>query len=202
MITNIAFDVGGVLLGVSNSEDVKDGIVEFLFNKIEIKESEDKIKQIVDEIAPQWFSETDTGFNLWSKYFSPEVAQKIANEYKYFHFQKYQLIQSMLDLCKKLSQNYQIGILSNFSGEMVVEDHYFNKNNFFPIIYSGKVGVKKPNPEIYKIFCERANCKPENVLFIDDRQENVTAAEKFGMNGIFFTNQKNLEKKLTKLNLL
>ena len=55
MITNIAFDVGGVLLGVSNSEDVKDGIVEFLFNKIEIKESEDKINQIFYEISPKWF---------------------------------------------------------------------------------------------------------------------------------------------------
>ncbi len=202
MITNIAFDIGGVLMSIANPDDVKEGVVDFLINEIGIEESKERITEIVNNCVPGWFSEEDTGINIWSKYFPSEVAVKIVDRYKYFHANRYQPVESMIDLCRKLSQKYQVGILSNFSKEFVLEKNYFNREMFNPVIFSGLVNVKKPNPEIYKIYCEAAKCLPEDVIFVDDKKENVEAAIKFGMTAILFFDQKQFEEELRKLNII
>ena len=199
MITNIAFDVGGVLLSIATTEDVKQGVIDFLKQEIGVKET--KLKEIVDICVPAWFSEKDKGVNIWSKYFSEEIAVKIVDQYKYFHAKRYQPVSSMMDLCRSLSKKYQLGILSNFAKEFVLEKNFYNQQIFEPIIFSGIVGVKKPDEKIYKIYCERAKCKPEEVLFIDDNLENVEAAIKFGMTALLFTTQPKLESDLQNLGL-
>ena len=37
------------------------------------------------------------------------------------------------------------------------------------MIISGKVGMKKPDPEIYKLCISKFNCNPKKTLFVDDR---------------------------------
>ena len=34
---------------------------------------------------------------------------------------------------------------------------------------------------------DKSNLVPENVVFIDDREDNIAAAKQFGINGIVFT---------------
>lgn len=198
MITDIAFDVGGVLM---SDCDINAGVLEFLINEIKVKGNYEKLKKIVDDVVSNWLHEQNTGINLWSKYFSSEITQKILDEYKYFCNSKYQLLPSMLDLCKKLSKKYQIGILSNFPKDMVLTEK-FDQNIFKSVIYSGLVGVRKPDPKIYQIYCETAKCKPESTLFIDNLQKNVDAAKNFGMTALLFTNQEKLENDLIENDIL
>jgi HAD superfamily hydrolase (TIGR01509 family) len=40
----------------------------------------------------------------------------------------------------------------------------------------------KPNEQIYQIAQDKTNCDKDQVLFIDDRDDNVEAADKFGWN--------------------
>lgn len=79
-------------------------------------------------------------------------------------------------------QNIQTGILSNvvrpIAGFIRSRGGY---QNFNPIILSGEVGFSKPEPEIYQLALDRLRLKPEEILFVDDREENLATAEEFGM---------------------
>src|SRR5262249_60370776 len=55
------------------------------------------------------------------------------------------------------------------------------------IISSHEVGVSKPDPRIYEIACERLGVLPEEMIFLDDVEPNVAAAQDLGAHGILFT---------------
>lgn len=58
---------------------------------------------------------------------------------------------------------------------------------FETIVISGEVGLRKPDPEIYRLTAERLDLQPESCVFIDDLDRNVEAAEQVGMLGILHT---------------
>jgi len=63
-------------------------------------------------------------------------------------------------------------------------------------VVSGHVGVAKPDPRIYEILIERAGRRPHELLFIDDTQANVRAAEALGMGAIHYRPGVDLESEL------
>ncbi|WP_017572943.1 HAD-IA family hydrolase [Nocardiopsis halotolerans] len=55
------------------------------------------------------------------------------------------------------------------------------------VVNSSRVGVAKPDPEIYRIARERSGVPVDaSVLFVDDTPRNVTAAEEAGLVARFF----------------
>lgn len=57
---------------------------------------------------------------------------------------------------------------------------------FHHLIFSCDEGCAKPDPAIYRKCLATLELRPEEVLFLDDRPENVTAGLKLGMHGIVF----------------
>ena len=55
------------------------------------------------------------------------------------------------------------------------------KSKFHPFVESCREKIRKPNPLIWTIACERADVKPCNCIFIDDLRMNCSAASKLGM---------------------
>ncbi|SEH00043.1 putative hydrolase of the HAD superfamily [Nonomuraea solani] len=53
--------------------------------------------------------------------------------------------------------------------------------------YSGRMGLVKPGREIYDEVARALGTHPSEVVFIDDRAENVEGAERAGMTGVRFT---------------
>jgi putative hydrolase of the HAD superfamily len=53
--------------------------------------------------------------------------------------------------------------------------------------YSCDLRVTKPSPEIYLHCVEKLGVAPPEALFLDDRAENIRAAENLGIHGIVFT---------------
>jgi epoxide hydrolase-like predicted phosphatase len=51
-------------------------------------------------------------------------------------------------------------------------------------IRSGQVGVRKPEPEIYRLTAERLGVEPEQCVFVDDIPANVEGARAVGMWGL------------------
>jgi HAD superfamily hydrolase (TIGR01509 family) len=77
---------------------------------------------------------------------------------------------------------YRLFVLSNMSREFI--DFLRQQpvyENFEGEVISCEEGVVKPMPEIYDILLDRYNLVPEQTLFIDDREENVEAAQKKGI---------------------
>ena len=53
--------------------------------------------------------------------------------------------------------------------------------DFKKILTSYELGFRKPDPEIYLAALKEMNCRPEEVLFVDDLPENVAGAKAMGI---------------------
>lgn len=58
--------------------------------------------------------------------------------------------------------------------------------HFDHLILSHEVGARKPHAAIYEHALRRANCPPEQILFIDDIPANVQGAQQLGWRGIVY----------------
>ncbi|MBN0045964.1 HAD family phosphatase [Streptomyces actuosus] len=67
------------------------------------------------------------------------------------------------------------------------------------VVSSARVGLAKPDPRIYRLAASRAGARPERCLFVDDTEENVSAARALGMTGVHFREPADLERALTPL---
>jgi putative hydrolase of the HAD superfamily len=55
---------------------------------------------------------------------------------------------------------------------------------FDAAVISGEVGLHKPQPEIYRLACERLEVDPAAAVFVDDLRENCDGAERVGMTAV------------------
>jgi len=88
--------------------------------------------------------------------------------------------------------------ITNFSWEKWVSclpDWPFLER-FDGVVVSGLERLVKPDPRIFRLFCERYGLAPESCVFIDDNEANVVSARKFGMYAISFTTPEALRAEL------
>lgn len=65
--------------------------------------------------------------------------------------------------------------------------------------FSADLRLAKPDPRIFRLVCERLQASACDVLFVDDREENVEAAESAGMNGYLFSDARLLREEMPRL---
>ena len=75
-------------------------------------------------------------------------------------------------------------------------------NYFDELILSHEIHLTKPNPEIFKYTIQKAGCKPEQIVYIDDGLNNVRSASELGIIAIKYTNTDDLVKELINLRIL
>ena len=73
---------------------------------------------------------------------------------------------------------------------------------FNQLTWSCELGMAKPDPAIYTFTCDRLGVRPDETLFLDDKIQNIHAAEQLGMHAIQFTNVENLRRDLATHHLL
>ena len=98
--------------------------------------------------------------------------------------------QKTVDIFYKIKQlNYPCYILSNWSAETYegMEDQYPFLKEFDGKIISGRDFLIKPDPAIYELAISRFDLIPEETLFIDDRLDNIEAAQKLKFQTIHLT---------------
>lgn len=98
------------------------------------------------------------------------------------------LIEENIEIIKGLKPQYKVSILSNadLNLEERIKDGIGIHHLFDDIISSAVVGVAKPKHEIYELAAKRLELPPEECVFIDDAERNVTAAKEVGMMAIHF----------------
>ena len=55
---------------------------------------------------------------------------------------------------------------------------------FEVVIESSKVGIRKPDPEIYKLACQKLGVDPKDAVYLDDLGINCKPAHQLGMKAI------------------
>ena len=78
---------------------------------------------------------------------------------------------------------YKTALLTNISrgGETLWRDLFPADDLFDVVVDSSRVGMRKPDPRIYELACERLGVAPNRCLFIDDLECNIDAAASLGM---------------------
>jgi FMN phosphatase YigB (HAD superfamily) len=70
---------------------------------------------------------------------------------------------------------------------------------FDALVFSGEVGVAKPDPEVYLIAADRLGLPAVRCAFVDDSTENIRGAVQAGMVGVHHLS---VEETLTELSVL
>lgn len=126
-----------------------------------------------------------------------------------FHFERNQIERAMLsvigkpmegmeELVQRVGAESRVGLLSNTN-----PIHYHHCLENLPVLrhipvhfLSYQLLVLKPEPAIYHAVVEATGLPAKEILFIDDIEENITAARGIGMQGIRFTDPASLESEL------
>lgn len=87
-------------------------------------------------------------------------------------------------------RGYQIYILSNYGATpfLYAREHFSYFGEAHGIVVSSDVKMIKPEPGIYQYLLDTYGLKPEETVFLDDRQDNIDMARSFGIHGIVFRN--------------
>jgi putative hydrolase of the HAD superfamily len=58
---------------------------------------------------------------------------------------------------------------------------------FDAVVISDRVGLRKPDPQIFRLTAEKLGLPPGDCLFVDDTEHNLPGARDLGMGTVFFT---------------
>lgn len=93
--------------------------------------------------------------------------------------------------------------LTNWSRETFhhARERFDFLDRFEEILVSGELGVAKPDPRIFEMLLAKAALPAEEVLFVDDRRDNVEAARGLGIDALAFTDAQTLRAELRRRGL-
>ena len=179
MIKNIVFDLGGVVFMRDPKKCTEDFINFFSFVRA--------------EQMPYFWNEYDRGTRTLEEV-KEDLCQlhncdrQKVEEYLQLAIDKQEVIAPTERLIEALKHaGYRLYVLSNMSKELIdflrrvpVYRHFEGE------VVSCEDGVCKPEKEIYQLLLQRYGLNPAETLFIDDRKENIEAAEREGIVGYWF----------------
>jgi HAD superfamily hydrolase (TIGR01549 family) len=173
----ILFDLGGVLINWND---------DWLYDEISLQLNQpfNKIKsKFNDTLCSLFESKIDEG-EFWNIVLGPDndIDKKIISK---TFLKKSSINEKFLAFAKSLKNDgHLIGILSNLTPEtsMCIDKNQLKDFDYH--FYSNSLKMSKPNNEIYQHVCDHISSK--NILFIDDKQENLNAAESYGIDTILF----------------
>lgn len=104
-------------------------------------------------------------------------------------------------LDEALASGVELSLLSNASSDFGAAFRRLPEltDRFSRFFISGDLGVIKPDPEIYRTALDASGFTAAETLFIDDRSENIVAAEALGITGIQFRGADDLRDRLVEL---
>ncbi len=107
----------------------------------------------------------------------------------------------LIALIQKLRDDgHIVGLLSNDSLELEQKLHHLDIYQLFnPLHISAKLGVMKPQPDVYARVRESLPYDAYPIVLIDDRIDNIHGAIKAGWVGVFYQPQLDIQPILYKL---
>lgn len=96
--------------------------------------------------------------------------------------------QALVDFVVSVRRRYKTALLSNIGDDMMGD--FFSAEDYIKlfdvVVLSGKVGMTKPNPDIFGLTCRRLGVTLQDAVMVDDMPETVQAVKRLGMQGICY----------------
>ena len=191
----ILFDIGGVLVDWHMS-----WITSEISKRFKINET------LIEDTFSKYLQELDSG-NINEQIFWNKIANDVnslslqentESLWATYFRKKAKLNFDVINLAKNLKNSYSMGIISNIEAvtHKIVDD-WKVLDNFEHRFMSYQIGFSKPDFRIYEYVIKKLPFEPNQMIFIDDKKSNVEAAEKSGINAVYFTNFLNLIQSLS-----
>lgn len=198
-ISTILFDIGGVCLTNGWDEISREKAAgEF---SLDYEEMERRHKPIFMDFERGRIS-LDDYLNKVVFFMERNFTKK---EFVNFMYSQSRSFDSTLNMLEKLSagKKYQIAAINNESLEL--NDYRietFGLFKYFECFFSScYLGVRKPEPEIFKIALNVLHKNADECLYIDDREENYNSAKNLGLNSILLKEPRRLRQRLQENNI-
>jgi putative hydrolase of the HAD superfamily len=182
----ILFDFGNVIINI----DVEKAIL--AFSELTFK-SPARVNQLFADA--EVFKKYETG------YYSDDEFRDVIRQILSYPLNDQEIDQAwnalLLDVPKKrldfleyIKMKYPIYLLSNTNNIHIEQCKQYFRTKFgipnFETIFSEtflsyKMGLWKPDYKIYDAAISKIGCKPEEILFLDDNQDNIDAATDLGI---------------------
>ncbi len=115
-------------------------------------------------------------------------------------WQNYLVInQELIDFIKQNQSKYKNYIFSASSQDLLNEIKQNLIPPFLDVFSSKELNFYKHRPEGYKQISSMIKTKPNQILFVDDNEANIQAANQAGLKTIHFLNTADFIKKFNKL---
>jgi putative hydrolase of the HAD superfamily len=179
MITTILFDFGDIFINLEKEASKK------AFEKLGLYNSNPELLEKNELFEKGKISENEF-LTTFLKYLPTCTIEEVKAAWNVVigEFPLYRL-----EFLQMLSQKYRLFLLTNtdeihiaYFEESVGMSFYTDFYRCFEkVFYSYEMGMRKPQPEIYKAILNRYELNPRNVLFVDDKKENTDAAAEIGI---------------------
>jgi 2-haloacid dehalogenase len=193
LLKNILFDLGGVLIDWNPKYVYKnvfqtEEAVDYFLNNIctfDWNEQQDAGRTIFEAEAmlikqfPHYSKEIKIYYAEWVNMLGGPILPTV------------EVLRALLD-----SKKYEVYALTNWSAETwpIAVGMYDFLSWFKGVLVSGEEKMKKPEPEIFHLVCERFGIFPGETLFIDDNSKNILIAESLGFQTVHFTGLEKLDE--------
>ena len=145
--------------------------------------------RVILDVKDKYYADTLNGLHT-----------ELKDKYGEFDFFKYfEFDEKLLELYKKLKEKYSLNIFTTGTIQDAPEVKQ-RIDGLFENIYTVKdTGLQKSNPQAYLAIAQKLHKKPAEIVFIDDQNVNIAAAQDAGLNTILFTDFASCETALQKL---
>lgn len=186
MIKTVIFDCFGVICHPVVSEWFKRNVTDHGY-------SDEKLPAILERFDLGELSEDDLIDHFLAYEWLDSSKESVKDEIdSYLSFDK-----DIIRTIEKLQgSGFTTALLSNgnesFFERTIYRDYPGFKDLFDEIVISSSVKMVKPNADIYLHTLKSTGSRPEEALFVDDRQVNVDAATNLGMDGHVYRDNETL----------
>jgi putative hydrolase of the HAD superfamily len=201
MIKSVIFDLGGVYF--TNGTRIA---IEKISNKHNLNiESVEQSLEVDTELGTPYRKGEITTKEYWNKVKKFLGVEANNSDLNSMWVESYELIKGTVNTIKRLKDR---GIKLYFLSDNVKERvEYTQKKfdflkDFIDGIFSYEVHSTKGEGEnIFRLALDKTGEKPENVVYVDDKEKYTETAKRIGMNAICFKNPEQLDEELKKLGL-
>ena len=196
----VVFDFGGVLTGNPDRE----AVVHFIRQTHQLSEAEfEKVNQEKRRAIKEGKSDEE----FWIGYAKEQEIQLPANWSEVFHTVMKRAVGAnpeMFALVERLKrEKIPVALLSNIDVRLSKLIRSFGYYDLFEsCLLSHEIGVEKPDPKAFEILLKELDVPAQDVVFIDDKEENVAAAKTLGIDAIVFESTDQIKSELAKRGIL
>jgi putative hydrolase of the HAD superfamily len=184
----VIFDYGGVLVAHQTKEDVEQlagiaGIPVDVFNQLYWADRAAYDRGDVEGVEYWRHLAEQAGKHLDDAAIHSLIGHDSAAWMKFYG--------AMYDFVDQLrAEGKRVAVLSNMPKDLglAIKSEGFGFHNFDHVTLSYEVRSAKPDAAIYRHCLEGIGTAPESTLFLDDRAENIRAAQLLGIQAKQFTN--------------